>query len=165
MTTLPSPLLWPDYSSPSSLAEIEQVALSDRNLPASTYAVLERAAELWPDRPAMTFLPRADAWDAGATRTYAELRAEVDRIAALFRSHTVSRGVTVALLSPNTALLPPRSWQPRPPASRPRSTPTSRPSTSPGCWRRPGPGSSSRPDPNSIRRCGAPPARWRPNST
>ncbi|MET9974741.1 acyl-CoA synthetase [Streptomyces microflavus] len=106
MTTPPSSLLWPDYSSPSSLAEIEQVALSDRNLPASTYAVLDRAAELWPDRPAMTFLPRADAWDAGATRTYAELRAEVDRIAALFRSHAVSRGVTVALLSPNTALLP-----------------------------------------------------------
>ncbi|MBK3588753.1 AMP-binding protein, partial [Streptomyces sp. MBT57] len=106
MTTPPSPLLWPDYSSPSSLAEIEQVALSDRNLPASTYAVLERAAELWPDRPAMTFLPGADAWDAGATRTYAELRAEVDRIAALLRSHAVSRGVTVALLSPNTALLP-----------------------------------------------------------
>ncbi|MGW7067139.1 acyl-CoA synthetase [Streptomyces sp. NPDC054855] len=106
MTTLSAPLLWPDYSSPSSLAEIEQVALSDRCLPASTYAVLDRAAGLWPDRPAMTFLPGADTWESGVTRTYAELRAEVDRIAALFRSHAVSRGVTVALLSPNTALLP-----------------------------------------------------------
>ncbi|MDD9375180.1 acyl-CoA synthetase [Streptomyces sp. ZAF1911] len=111
MTTPPLPLpppdlLWPEYSTPSSLAAIEQVALADRNLPASTYAVLTRAAELWPDRPAMTFLPGADSWQSGRTRTYADLRAEVDRIAALFRSHAVCRGVTVGLLSPNTALLP-----------------------------------------------------------
>ncbi|MFE4830564.1 acyl-CoA synthetase [Streptomyces sp. NPDC056672] len=106
MTTPPDTTLWPDYSSPRSLAAIEEVPLAARNLPASTYAVLDRAAEQWPDRPAVTFLPRAEDWKAGRTRTYAQLRAEVHRIANLFRSHGLERGQAVGLISPNTALLP-----------------------------------------------------------
>ncbi|MGP3690454.1 acyl-CoA synthetase [Streptomyces sp. IBSNAI002] len=101
-----TPGLWPDYSRPDSLAAIEAVPLEARNLPASTYAVLDRAADRWPDRPAMTFLPRAEDWDRGHRRTYAELRAEVHRIVHVFRAHGIGRGDAVGLLSPNTALLP-----------------------------------------------------------
>ncbi|MFJ9214053.1 acyl-CoA synthetase [Streptomyces sp. NPDC102264] len=98
--------LWPDYSTPHSLTAIEEVPLDARKLPASTYAVLDRAADLWPDRPAVTFLPRAEDWQAGRTRTFAELRGEVNRIAGVFRSQGIGRGQAVGLLSPNTALLP-----------------------------------------------------------
>lgn len=56
--------LWPAYASPDDLAEIDSIPLADRGLPDSTYAVLERAATLWPDRPAVTVLP-----DEAALRT------------------------------------------------------------------------------------------------
>ncbi|MFD3577661.1 AMP-binding protein [Streptomyces sp. NPDC058644] len=99
-------LPWPDYSSPAALTEIETVPLAARNLPAATLAVLERAAELWPDRLAMTFLPRAEDYTQGQSRTYADLLSEVRRIGRLFRSHGVGRSTAVGLFSPNTALLP-----------------------------------------------------------
>ncbi|MGW6467399.1 acyl-CoA synthetase [Streptomyces rubiginosohelvolus] len=98
--------LWPDYSTPRSLAAIEEVPLAERELPASTYAVLDRAAELWPDRPAVTFLPRAEEWDKGSTRTFGELRAEVDRIIRVLTSHRLGRREAVGLISPNTERLP-----------------------------------------------------------
>ncbi|MET9556081.1 acyl-CoA synthetase [Streptomyces sp. NPDC006645] len=106
MTTSSAPALWPDYATPDSLATIEGVPLAARNLPTSTYAVLDRAAGLWPDRPAVTFLPRAEEWEEGHTRTFAELRTEVHRLVDLFRSHGISRRESVGLLAPNTALLP-----------------------------------------------------------
>ncbi|WP_420313129.1 acyl-CoA synthetase [Streptomyces sp. YS-B37] len=106
MTTSSAPALWPDYATPDSLAAIEEVPLTARNLPTSTYAVLDRAADLWPDRPAVTFLPRAEDWENGHTRTFAELRTEVHRLVHLFRSHGIGRRESVGLLSPNTALLP-----------------------------------------------------------
>ncbi len=106
MTTSSAPALWPDYATPDSLAAIEEVPLTARNLPTSTYAVLDRAAALWPDRTAVTFLPRAEDWENGHTRTFAELRTEVHRLVHLFRSHGIGRRESVGLLSPNTALLP-----------------------------------------------------------
>ncbi|MFE6456626.1 AMP-binding protein [Streptomyces cinereoruber] len=101
-----APALWPDYATPRSLAAIEAVPLAARDLPASTYAVLDRAAELWPDRPAMTFLPRAEEWDKGTTRTFGELRAEVDRIIRVLEAHRLGRHAAVGLISPNTEWLP-----------------------------------------------------------
>ncbi|MCM1965882.1 acyl-CoA synthetase [Streptomyces sp. G1] len=106
MTTPANAALWPDYSTPHSLTAIEAEPLDARNLPASTYAVLDRAADLWPDRPALTFLPRAEDWHAGQTRTFAELRSEVNRISGLLQSHGIQRCETVGLLSHNTTLLP-----------------------------------------------------------
>ena len=47
-------LLWPPYSSPQDLAAIEAIPLAERGLPDSTYAVLKRAADLWPDRTSRT---------------------------------------------------------------------------------------------------------------
>lgn len=43
-----SDVLWPRYDGPADLPVIEQVPLSERGLPGSTYDVLCRAASLWP---------------------------------------------------------------------------------------------------------------------
>ena len=64
-------LLWPSFSGPSQLAAIERVRLSDRGLPASTYELVRRAAELWPDRPAVSVLPDAESFHTPLVRTFA----------------------------------------------------------------------------------------------
>jgi fatty-acyl-CoA synthase len=100
-------LLWPRYAEPADLAEIEAVPLEDRGLPESTYALLVRAAELWPDRPATTVLPAAARWLEPAQRTFAGLLADVHRYANLLYRLGVRRGDAVALMSPNCAELIP----------------------------------------------------------
>ena len=39
------------------LAVLERIPLEDRGVPASTYEALVRAAEQWPERPAISCLP------------------------------------------------------------------------------------------------------------
>ncbi|MFG1658233.1 acyl-CoA synthetase [Micromonospora chersina] len=96
-------LLWPDYATPDDLAAIEAVPLEARGLPESTYALLSRAATCWPDRTALTVLPDATRWRGPLRRTFAELLAEVHRVANLFHGLGVRRGDAVALMSPNCA--------------------------------------------------------------
>ena len=38
--------LWPAFSGPADLAEVERIPLSERGLPASTYELVTRAAEI-----------------------------------------------------------------------------------------------------------------------
>ena len=72
--------LWPRYVTPDDLADIESAPLSDRGLPDSTYAVLERAAALWPDRTAVSVLPDASRWQQpGVIDTVLLLRGGCDR--------------------------------------------------------------------------------------
>ena len=97
--------LWPDYSTPDDLTTIEAQPLSTRGLPETTYDVLRRAARLWPDRTAVTTMPEAARWSEGASRTYAELFADVNRTANALLSLGVRRGDAVALLAPNGAEL------------------------------------------------------------
>ncbi|WP_410816824.1 acyl-CoA synthetase [Micromonospora sp. 050-3] len=99
------PLLWPDYATPADLAAIEAVPLEARGLPESTYALLSRAATLWPDRAAITVLPDAARWREPLRRTFAELLADVHRVANLFHDLGVRRNDAVALMSPNCAEL------------------------------------------------------------
>ncbi|MET8471240.1 acyl-CoA synthetase [Streptomyces sp. NPDC006422] len=107
MSGAPNTALWPvSYDSPADLADIEAVPLDARALPASTYAVLRSAAELWPERPALTVLPCAARWREGSTRTFTQLRDDVHRLAHLFRAQGAGRGRAVGLLTPNTADLP-----------------------------------------------------------
>jgi fatty-acyl-CoA synthase len=94
-------LLWPRYAEPADLPGIEAVPLADRGLPDTTYAVLQRAAQRWPDRTALSVLPDADAWDRPVERTFARLLADVHRAANLLRELGVQRTDAVALLSPN----------------------------------------------------------------
>ena len=103
-------LLWPACNGPDDLARIEEIPLSDRGLPSSTYDAIRRAAKLWPDRPAMSFLPDAERRDQASTRTFAELAADVHRVAHVLSGLGVGRRDAVALVSVNceqmvTALL------------------------------------------------------------
>jgi fatty-acyl-CoA synthase len=98
-------LLWPDYATPTDLAAIEAVPLEARGLPESTYALLSRAAEHWPDRTAVSVLPAAARWREPLQRTFAELLADVHRCANLLYDLGVRRGDAVALMSPNCAEL------------------------------------------------------------
>lgn len=92
---------WPTYDAPTDLTAIEAVPLADRGLPSSTYALLVRAAALWPDRIALSVLPDAQRWDQPVERTFAELLADVHQAANVLYRMGVRRGDAVALLSPN----------------------------------------------------------------
>ncbi|MFF4575257.1 acyl-CoA synthetase [Streptomyces sp. NPDC001410] len=101
---------WPRYDHPDDLAVIEATPLAERGLPATSYELLRRAAEQWPERTALTVLPDAASWRSPRSRTYAELLADVHRTANALHRLGVRRHDTVALLSPNcdeliTALL------------------------------------------------------------
>ncbi|MGW4213779.1 acyl-CoA synthetase [Lentzea sp. NPDC004789] len=100
-------LLWPEYSAPSDIAAIEAVPLAARGLPASTYALLARAATTWPDRTAITVLPEAARWREPEQRTFAGLLGDVHRYANLLHELGVRRRDAVALMSPNTSELVP----------------------------------------------------------
>ncbi|GAB4061024.1 acyl-CoA synthetase [Catellatospora paridis] len=98
-------LLWPRYATPTDLAAIEAVPLQARGLPESTYALLARAAEHWPDRIAVSVLPAAARWREPMQRTFAQMLADVHRYANLLHQLGVRRGDAVALMSPNCAEL------------------------------------------------------------
>lgn len=93
--------LWPRYSSPSDLTVIEAVPLAERRLPDSTYAILSRAAALWPDRTATSVLPDGTHWEHPDTRTFGELHARVVQMANLLHTKGIRRRDPVILLSPN----------------------------------------------------------------
>ncbi|UXA18100.1 acyl-CoA synthetase [Mycobacterium sp. SMC-4] len=94
-------LLWPAAQSPDDLAAIEQIPLSRRGLPACTYEAVLRAAQLWPNRTAVTVLPDGTNYQAGAQRTYGDLAADVTRAAKVLRESGVRRQDAVLLISPN----------------------------------------------------------------
>ena len=85
------------------LAEVERIPLSERGLPASTYELVRRAAELWPDRPAVSVLPDAERFHTPLVRTFAELAQDVHRAAAVLAGLGVTRGDAVAVISVNCA--------------------------------------------------------------
>jgi fatty-acyl-CoA synthase len=97
------PALWPRFSGPADLAEVERIPLSERGLPASTYELVSRAAELWPDRPAVSVLPDAERFQAPLVRTFAELAHDVHRAAGVLAELGVRRGDAVAVISVNCA--------------------------------------------------------------
>jgi fatty-acyl-CoA synthase len=95
--------LWPAFSGPADLAEVERIPLSQRGRPASTYELVTRAAELWPDRPAVSVLPDADRFHMPLVRTFAQLNREVHRAAAVLVGLGVRRGEAVAVIAVNCA--------------------------------------------------------------
>ncbi|WP_100521332.1 acyl-CoA synthetase [Mycobacteroides abscessus] len=98
-------LLWPCYRGPEDLAAIESIPLSQRGLPVSTYALLHRAARMWPDRPAVTVIPDTTRWREPMRRTFSQLLADVHRTANLLADVGVGRTDAVALIAPNCAQL------------------------------------------------------------
>jgi fatty-acyl-CoA synthase len=94
-------LLWPPYTGPDDLVGIEAVPLTERGLPVSTYALLQRAGAWWPDRAAVHVMPDAQRWNQPITVTFGQLLADVHRVANLLRHLGVERHSTVALIAPN----------------------------------------------------------------
>jgi fatty-acyl-CoA synthase len=92
---------------PEDLAAVEAVPLGDRDLPASTYDLLARAADRYADRPALYLLgeDRGESdgdWRTAPAWSYRELFAQVTRAANLYHSLGLTPGAPVALLLPNT---------------------------------------------------------------
>ncbi|WP_210490986.1 acyl-CoA synthetase [Patulibacter sp. SYSU D01012] len=96
-----APLFWSPASGPEDLARIEAVPLADRGLPATSRDVLLRAAERWPDRPAVSVLPDAERWESPVTRTFAQLADDVARAAGALSALGVAPGQAVSVLSVN----------------------------------------------------------------
>jgi fatty-acyl-CoA synthase len=94
-------LLWPHYASPADLEDIESIPLAQRGLPESTYALLGRAARLWPERRALTVLPDAARWNQPICHTFEELLVGVHKTANMLREAGVQRHNAVAIISPN----------------------------------------------------------------
>jgi fatty-acyl-CoA synthase len=93
---------WPDrYDAPEDLAAVEQAPLAARGLPATTHEALVQSAEMWPARLAVSVMPDAEHWQDVVSRTYAELLADVHRVANVLHAVGVRRHDTVALISPN----------------------------------------------------------------
>jgi fatty-acyl-CoA synthase len=98
-------VLWPRYAEPADIADIEAVPLAERGLPVSTYALLRRAATLWPDRTALRVLPDGDRWQEPTVVSFGQLLTDVHRTANLLHHLGVDRHSTVALIAPNCAEL------------------------------------------------------------
>lgn len=94
-------MLWPRYASPADLSTIEQVPLAARGLPATTYAMLVRAAARWPGRTAVSVLPNGDHWQQPSTRTFAQLLRDVHKAANMLHDLGIRRNDAVALIAPN----------------------------------------------------------------
>ncbi|MCF6390953.1 acyl-CoA synthetase [Mycobacterium sp. MBM] len=94
-------LLWPAAQSPSDLEAIEAVPLDRRGLPASTYDLVLRAAQLWPDRTAVTVLADGTDYQRCARRTFGQLAADVTRCAKALRHCGVGRRDAVLLIGDN----------------------------------------------------------------
>lgn len=81
--------------------EVARVPLADRDLPASTYALLARTAARLPDVPAWVYLPDPSDHDGAQTRTYAGLLARTEQVArALGALHRPDGRRVTAILSP-----------------------------------------------------------------
>lgn len=98
---------WPTFSTPEDVERIEAVPLADRDLPATTYQVVERAAAQWPERVAISVMPDAARWREVVNLTYGELLDQVDRVARALVRRGVSPTTPVALVAPNCLQLVP----------------------------------------------------------
>ena len=105
MASGPESRLWPAANGPGHLAEIERTPLDERGLPPSTYELLCRAENLWPDRSAVSVMVDGEQWEMPFTRTFAELAADVRRAAGVLNGLGVVRDEAVAVISVNCAEL------------------------------------------------------------
>jgi len=84
------------------LARLESVALSDRNLPASTYELIVRSAKRHADKVALHLLPGGSVWREPDSWSYSQLLSRVNQAANLFAALEVPLGGVVAVMLPNS---------------------------------------------------------------
>jgi len=92
---------WPRFIAPDDVERIEAIPLAERDLPATTYQVLARAAEQWPSRTAISVMPDAPRWSEAVSLTYRELRDTTDQVAKALRRRGVTKTTPVAIIAPN----------------------------------------------------------------
>ncbi len=85
----------------SEIAELEKVALSERQLPSSTYAAVKAQAEKTPERPALTFFFDATRYERVHEWSYRQLFAEITRAANAFTRLGLKQDEVVAFILPN----------------------------------------------------------------
>ena len=116
--------LWPAFSGPATSAEVERVPLSERGLPASTYELVRRAAELGPTARPCRCCPTPSTFtrpSSGRSRSW--LR-DVHRVASRAGRAGRDAAVTPSRSSRSTARTCSRCcWPPRRSGSTRRSIP------------------------------------------
>ncbi len=85
----------------SDIEAIEQVPLSERQLPGSTYEMVQRSAERFPERTALRFFLTGEHYDHAPSWTYRELLAGINQTANMFHDLGIGRDDVVSLLLAN----------------------------------------------------------------
>lgn len=85
----------------ADIGELEAVPLSARHWPTSTFDLLRRGAERWPDQPALTIIEDPRAFQASRSVTFEELLRGVTSMANLLGELGVGPTEVTAYLLPN----------------------------------------------------------------
>ncbi|CAD5202371.1 acyl-CoA synthetase [Pseudomonas sp. FEN] len=85
----------------ADISSLEQVPLSQRGLPPSTYDALRRVAEANPWAPALSFVPDAIDFKRTFEWSYAQLFAQITRAANAFHDLGIMPGEVLAFILPN----------------------------------------------------------------
>ena len=95
------------FSGTADRDEVEQeMPYADRDLPVTIYGFLQRVAEKFPSRPAISFQLLSGPRDHASTLNWKELLERVTETANLFRSLGIGPDDTVAYLLPNSIETP-----------------------------------------------------------
>ena len=85
----------------ADIEAIEQIPLSERNLPANTYEAIRRGAALNPDGVALHFFLQGDMYDKGVSFTYREWVGALHQTANMFHALGLRPGEVVTMILPN----------------------------------------------------------------
>ncbi|WP_333985345.1 acyl-CoA synthetase [Ectopseudomonas khazarica] len=83
------------------IEQIEAVALSERDLPPSTFELIRRTASARPDAPALSFILQGSGEETPLRLSYAELLGKVTQTANAFHRLGLRPGKAVSFLLPN----------------------------------------------------------------
>ena len=83
------------------LQEIEKTPLSERNLPESTYAMFQQAAEKYGDKQALAFFLQAKDYEKAVHYSYRDLLARITQAANMFHGLGVGPNDAVSYILPN----------------------------------------------------------------
>ena len=91
----------PHIATMADIEAIEQIPLSERELPASTYEAIRGGAALNPDEVALHFFLQGDMYDKGVSFTYREWLGALHQTANMFHSLGLRPGQVVSMILPN----------------------------------------------------------------
>ncbi len=91
----------PHVATLADIEAIEQIPLSERDLPASTYEAIRRGAARNPDGVALHFFLQGDMYDKGVSFTYREWLGALHQTANMFHALGLRPGEVVTMILPN----------------------------------------------------------------